>query len=98
LPRPAGDGARNAIAYAINASDEIVGDIDKIPGGTAFLYVNGESYDLNALLPPDSGWRITHATGINDGGQIVGEGHFEGVADGFSMKPNPAALLWLGVR
>ena len=30
--------------------------------------------DLNSLLPPNSGWTLTSATGINDAGQIVGYG------------------------
>ena len=30
--------------------------------------------DLNTLIPPDSGWVLYEATGINDAGQIVGSG------------------------
>jgi hypothetical protein len=93
LPRPAGETAGNAVAYAINASDEIVGDIVTGGGTTAFLYVNGRSYDLNSLLASNSAWLITHAAGINDGGQIVGEGTFAGnTTDGFSMVPSAAAV------
>ncbi len=89
LPRPPGETAGNAVAYAINASDEIVGDIVTATGSTAFLYVNGKSYDLNSLLAPKSGWTITHAAGINDAGQIIGNGNDAAVPAGgsFSMKP-----------
>ncbi len=94
LPRPTGETAGNAVAYAINASDEIVGDIATSTTSTsAFLYVGGQSYDLNALLPQNSGWQIVHAAGINDSGQIVGMGYFAGEGGGltaFSMKPTPA--------
>jgi hypothetical protein len=92
LPRPAGETAGNAVAYALNATDEIVGDIVTSTGQTAFLYANGQAYDLNSLLPAHSGWQITHAASINDQGQIVGEGYYSGEGSspvGFSMKPQP---------
>ncbi len=65
---------RNAVAVAINASDEIVGYIidPATDEGTGFLYVNRQSYDLNALLQANSEWQITGADAINDGGEIVG--------------------------
>ncbi len=95
LPRPPGDEAGNAVAYAINASDEIVGDIGTSTTdiGT-FLYVGGRSYDLGALLPENSGWQIVAANGINDAGQIVGVGYFAGEGGklaGFSMRPSATA-------
>ena len=95
LPAPPGEAAGNAVAYAINAADQIVGDIATGPGtSTAFLYSGGQAYDLNALLPANSGWRIVHASGINDAGQIVGVGYFAGeggALSGFSMKLQPNA-------
>jgi hypothetical protein len=87
LPRPPGESAGNAVAYAVNASDEVVGDIVTSTGQTAFLYVNGKSYDLTSLLSSNPGWQMTHATGINDFGQIVGYGNF----GSFSMKPQSPA-------
>lgn len=30
--------------------------------------------DLNTLLPPDSGWKLADAKGINNRGEIVGQG------------------------
>jgi streptogramin lyase len=90
LPPPPGEGAGNAVAYAVNASDEVVGDITLGGSSTAFLYTGGQAYDLNALLPANSGWQIVHATGINDSGQIVGVGYYSGeggALTAFSMKP-----------
>ncbi len=90
LPRPPGETAGNAVAYAINASDEVVGDIVTPTGQTTFLYTGGHSYDLNSLLPADSGWTIFHAAGINDAGEIVGTGNDTKSTTGgssFSMKP-----------
>ena len=97
LPRPPSEAAGNAVAYAINASDEVVGDIaPSAPAAAAFLYVGGKSYDLGALLPANSGWQIVHASGINAAGQIVGDGYFAGEGGrlaGFSMKPASAKLM-----
>lgn len=91
LPRPPGETAGNAVAYAINASDEVVGDIITPTGYTPFLYANGHSYDLNSLLPANSGWSLVHAAGINDAGEIVGTGNDANSAFGyggsFAMKP-----------
>jgi probable HAF family extracellular repeat protein len=49
----------------------------------AFLYSNGTMFDLNSLIDPDSGWTLTDATGINDMGQIVGNGIINGAQRSF---------------
>jgi hypothetical protein len=88
LPKPPGDAGYAAIAWAINASDEIVGSLYK--GGStysAFVYLNGRSYDLNTLIPPHSGWTIVDAYGVNDHGEIVGDGIYNGNLYGISLKP-----------
>jgi hypothetical protein len=41
--------------------------------------------DLNGLIDPDSGWVLTHAYAINDGGQIAGSGVFQGQQHGFRL-------------
>lgn len=53
-------------AAAVNARGQIVGDGDMM----ACLWDNGQVYDLNDLMPPDSGCHLFQATGINDAGQI----------------------------
>jgi hypothetical protein len=53
--------------------------------------VNGSSvelYDLNSLIPPKSGWVLTHASKINSGGQILGWGLHNGVTHGFLLVPS----------
>jgi uncharacterized membrane protein len=89
LPRPKGyDRYTSFTAYGVNASDEVVGDVCDSSGLCAgFLYVNGRSYDLNTLLPPNSGWQIVDALGINDHGEIVGDGYYNGWLRGISLKP-----------
>src|SRR5437899_2069227 len=44
----------------------------------AFVIVGGVMTDLNPQVPPDSGWRLNYAYGINERGQIVGGGHRDG--------------------
>ena len=63
-------------AAHINAAGQVVGwsvpaDFNTYRG---FLWSNGVMQDLNALIPANSGWQISFASGINDFGQIVGVG------------------------
>jgi probable HAF family extracellular repeat protein len=88
LPLPPGDGGFSQYAYAVNATDEVVGSLEG-PNNTysAFVYLNGRSYDLNTLIPPNSGWTIADANGVNDHGEIVGDGYYGGTLYGISLKP-----------
>jgi probable HAF family extracellular repeat protein len=64
----------SSAAEAINDSDQIVGTMRVL--GTisehGFVYADGQMQDLNGLIPPDSGFIVTFAHGINNAGQIVG--------------------------
>jgi len=73
-------GGDDSEALACNNVDQVVGTSD-VPGGTgAFIYhKNGTIRDLSSLTT--DGTVLTHATGINIKGQIVGYG------------PNGACLL-----
>jgi len=53
----------------------------------AFLWSGGSMKDLNDLIPAGSGWVLTEATGINDSGQIVGNGTLGGVERAFLLNP-----------
>jgi probable HAF family extracellular repeat protein len=79
----------NSIAHAINDANEIVGTSKNGAGADlAFLYKNGTMTDLNTLLPDNSGWTLHFANGINENGQIVGYGTFNGKGRGFLMEPD----------
>ena len=72
-------GGTTSYAYGINDNGQVVGyaDVeygDYGSGDHAFLYSDGVMQDLNNLIDPNSGWTLFDATGINDAGQIVGEG------------------------
>lgn len=66
-----------------------------------YLYENGNMYDINTLLPSNSGWSLQGAYDINDYGQIVGIGTLNGQGHAFLMTPTatvpvPAAAWLLG--
>lgn len=71
-------GGQNSFAYAMNNVGQVVGSAYTAAGpvgpGDAFIYSNGVMTDLNSLLPPNSGWVLQSAWGINDSGQIAGNG------------------------
>lgn len=61
--------------------------------GNQALWQNGAATPLNDLLPADSGWSLTHATDINDHGDIVGVGYLNGQQRGFLLSPPPRWTL-----
>jgi probable HAF family extracellular repeat protein len=67
-------------ATALNDLGQVVGDSYGTFGHHAFLtdLAGGPMVDLNTLIPPDSGWTLFSAEGINDAGQIVGSGQLPG--------------------
>jgi len=50
-------------------------------------YANGAAEDLNGLIAPASGWDLQYAEDINDLGQIVGTGLYQGVCRAFLLNP-----------
>ena len=77
----------SSFAYGVNDSGEIVGYSWPTTGENphAFLYLNGMMVDLNALIPSGSGWQLLEAYGINNAGQIVGEGLWNGQTHAFLL-------------
>jgi len=94
-------GGTTSYAYGINDSGAVVGYAFKAGNVQhAFLYTSGAMLDLNTLLPTGSGWSVlTTARAINDHGQIVGTGTYNGQTMAFLMEiPEPSsALLLLGL-
>ncbi|HEY9603614.1 MAG TPA: hypothetical protein V6C85_18505 [Allocoleopsis sp.] len=81
-------GGTTTEAIDINQVGTVVG-YSSTSSGTlqAFVWRNGIIRNLNNLLPPNSGWELTVASGINDKGQIVGAGKFNGQDKGFLLTP-----------
>lgn len=87
-------GDEPASAWAINEQTQIVGGSSVNERVFhAFLWQDGKMTDLNSLIPPQSGWMLRLAQGINERGQIVGVGRYKGQAHGFLLTPtNPVKL------
>ncbi|MCC6956406.1 MAG: hypothetical protein IT316_06390 [Anaerolineales bacterium] len=77
-------GGNLSTAYDINNAGLIVGE----SGGRAVLWESGQLKDLNTLIPANSGWVLQSARAINNRGQIVGKGTFNGQTHAFLLKPN----------
>jgi probable HAF family extracellular repeat protein len=76
-----------SFAFGLNDTGEAVG-YSSLPGNVqtdAFLFDGARMLDLNALIAPGSGWTLTQAYSINNGGQIVGAGMFDGVEHAFMV-------------
>jgi len=85
-------GGTISVANALNDSDVVVGfgDFTGSAGAIhAFQWTasNGMT-DLNNLIPPNSGWTLLEAKGINERGEIVGTGVIQGEEHAFLLIPN----------
>lgn len=86
-------GGERSAALDINNAGVAIGWAEVTDGTRhALLYDGGLSYDLNALIPSDSGWVVREATAINDGWQIAGSGLHNGQERAFLLSPNVADL------
>jgi len=82
----------------INESSQIVGGSSSFGRDcctSALLLDNGTLYNLNDLIPANSGWTLQAATDINDRGQIAGYGVINGQTHAFRLDPpmSPADLV-----
>ena len=100
---PNGSTADPMSSYLYNATTGHVTNLTALPGGSGmiaaalndkdqavangFLFSNGTLQTLASLLPVNSGWSNLTATGINDAGQIVGQGLINGQEQAFLMTP-----------
>jgi probable HAF family extracellular repeat protein len=57
------------------------------PSERGFVWEAGVMTDLNSLLPANSGWTLTFVPGINNAGQIIGGGLFNGQEQAFLLTP-----------
>ncbi|MBI9019464.1 MAG: PEP-CTERM sorting domain-containing protein [Phycisphaerae bacterium] len=72
-------------ANAINNLSQIVGSSEE----QAYIWQDGTLDFLDDLLDDDSGWQLINANDINDHGQIVGYGIYEGQGRAFLLNPVP---------
>jgi probable HAF family extracellular repeat protein len=81
-------GGYGSYAYGINARNQIAGySYDSEGRSRAFIWRDGIMYDLNAVSAELDGWTLDAAYGVNENGQIVGSGTFQGVTTAFRLDP-----------
>ena len=66
-------------AYGVNSSGQVVGNSESealcdLSGEHAFLWEDGQMFDLDKLIPAGSSLKLSHALAITDHGEIVGLG------------------------
>lgn len=86
------------IGYAadINEEGQIIGmitDPNDPSIQSAAFWEAGQLYNLNDLIPADSDWDLQVATSINNCGQIVGEGTYNGQNEGFLLTPTDSTSI-----
>jgi probable HAF family extracellular repeat protein len=86
-------GGLNSYSYNVAAGGQVVGasEVQVTSDHThAFLYTSGSGMvDLNTLIDPLSGWELSDAAGINDAGQITGQGLINHEYHAYLLTPNP---------
>lgn len=82
--------AKGYVPRAVNDHDAVVGRASDPNGNSvAFLWQNNAMVNLNTLVPAQSGWTLTDAKDLNNQGQIVGQGHYQGRSHAFLLTPHP---------
>jgi probable HAF family extracellular repeat protein len=95
-------GGRHSYGLGLNSTGQVVGqaELSDDQSEDAFVWdsVNGMR-DLNALIPANSGWRLLEfAFGINDAGQIVGQGYLVGSSHQHSFLLTPIPPYSAGIQ
>ncbi len=88
-------GDNTSQAFGINENGWIVGfsnSTSAITTAHAVLWKDGVATNLNDLIDPASGWTLWRAESINDSGQIVGYGSYNGQTRGFLLTLAPGAV------
>lgn len=88
-----GFGYRESEAKSINEAEQIVG-FSYTPTNTehAFLWEEGTMFDLNNFIASDLGWELSSGLKINNKGEIIGTGIFNGQQRGFLLTPTSATV------
>jgi probable HAF family extracellular repeat protein len=89
-------GTLGGDSHAIDLSIHlVVVGVSRLADNTrhAFVYDGTSLYDLNDLIPSDSGWVLNEASAINDDGLIVGTGTLGGQTRGFLLVPGTPIFI-----
>jgi probable HAF family extracellular repeat protein len=84
-------GGLYSYANSINNSGQVVGVsfmADNVTQHAAvWSTITNAPIDLNTVIPSTSGWVLSYASAINDGGEIVGYGSVGGNSHAFALIP-----------
>ena len=82
-------GGYTSTAFALDNAGNAVGTAEMVnrDSHAALWPPGGGVRDLNELIPSNSGWVLTEARGVNDAGQIVGNGLHNGQQRAFLLTP-----------
>jgi probable HAF family extracellular repeat protein len=88
-------GGPYSAAFAINNGGEVVGaSTDELEQQRAVYCSGGPPWvDLNTRISSASGWLLTSANDINQSGQIVGVGLYNGQEHAYLLTPLPALTV-----
>ncbi len=87
-PAPGIDASKGCVPRAINDDRVVVGRAADPSGkDAAFIWHDSKMAALNALIPAESGWTLIDAKGLNNQGQIVGQGKHGGQLHAFLLTP-----------
>lgn len=84
-------------ASHINESGQVLGGYFSAFGSDPsksgnFLWERDKAVDLRNLIAPNSGWKSLSVIDINDRGQIIGSGLFNGLPRAFLMNPTDTII------
>jgi len=85
-------GGNISAAIGINNKRQVVGFGNTTGNGGlnhGFIWEDGKMADLNSLIPADCGWFLQQVSGINDRGQIVGQGIKSATGQNHAFLLNP---------
>ena len=81
----------SGLPYGINDAGEVIGSLGK--NGAWYWTQQTGVKDLNTMIPPGSGWELNSANGINQKGEIVGSGQYNGQFHAYLLvDPNKPGL------
>jgi probable HAF family extracellular repeat protein len=87
------NGFLYSYAWGINNSEQVVGIAVTSAGVLPWIYDGNALFDLNTLnIAFADGWDLREPRGINDAGQIVGYGLYNGQSAAFLLSPVVAAV------
>jgi hypothetical protein len=76
------------LPVAINDAGDIVGSAQTTVTEAAWIYQPAKGFsNLNDDVAPNSGWSLSQAVGINNRGEIIGNGIINGEYHGFLLTP-----------